>query len=133
MGDTFRRKLLSSIIISRTREYSADATLAAYDQVLDEMKQNGLTSDELDPIKVKFRSNYFSMLEGGHGASIPRYGLMHLLACFALFDNDPHLVNSILGGFMEVTPEAVQSVAQKLLQRTNRSIVIRQPAMKGAA
>jgi predicted Zn-dependent peptidase len=50
-----------------------------------------------------------------------------------LFDNDPHLVNSILGGFMEVTPEAVQSVAQKLLQRTSRSIVIRQPAMKGAA
>ena len=82
---------------------------------------------------MKFRSNYFSMLEGGHGASIPRYGLMHLLACFTLFDNDPQLVNSILGGFMEVTPEAVQSVAQKLLTRHNRSIVIRQPAKKGAA
>ncbi len=114
-------------------EYSADQTIAAYDQVLDEMKQKGMTSEELDPIKVKFRSNYFSMLEGGHGASIPRYGLMHLLACFTLFDNEPRLVNSILGGFMEVTPEAVQSVAQKLLTRHNRSIAIRQPAKKGAA
>ena len=55
------------------------------------------------------------------------------LACFSLFDNDPKLVNTILGGFMEVTPEAVQSVAQKLLTRHNRSIVIRQPAKKGAA
>jgi predicted Zn-dependent peptidase len=50
-----------------------------------------------------------------------------------LFDNDPRLVNSILGGFMEVSPEAVQSVAQKLLKRDNRSIVIRQPVKKEAA
>jgi len=114
-------------------EYSADQTIAAYDQVLEEMKEKGITSEELEPLKVKFRSNYFSMLEGGHGASIPRYGLMHLLACFTLFDNDPHLVNSILGGFMEVTPDAVHSAARKILTRPNRSIVIRQPAKKGAA
>jgi predicted Zn-dependent peptidase len=82
---------------------------------------------------VKFKSNYFSNLEGGHGAYIPRYGLMHLLACFSLFDNDPTLVNSILGGFMEVSPEAVQSVARKLFTRHTRSIVIRQPVKKGAA
>jgi len=110
-----------------------DQTIAAYDQIIDEMKEKGITAEELEPIKVKFRSNYFSMLEGGHGPSIPRYGLMHLLACFSLFDNEPNLVNTILGGFMKVTPEAVQSVAQKLLTRQNRSIAIRQPAKKGAA
>ena len=114
-------------------EYSADQTITAYDQILDEMKEKGVTPEELEPIKVKFRSNYFSMLEGGHGAHIPRYGLMHLLACFTLFDNDAQLVNTILGGFMEVSPDAVQSVAQKLLTPPNRSIVIRQPAKKGAA
>ena len=113
-------------------EYSVDQTIAAYDEILDEMKEKGITGDELEPIKVKFRSNYFSMLEGGHGASIPRYGLMHLLACFSLFDNEPQLVNSILDGFMEVPAEAVQSVAQKLFTRHNRSIAIRQPAKKGA-
>jgi zinc protease len=58
--------------------------------------------------------------------------LMHLLACFTLFDNEPRMVNTILDGFMDVTPDAVQSVAQKLLTRHNRSIVIRQPAKKGA-
>jgi predicted Zn-dependent peptidase len=58
---------------------------------------------------------------------------MHLLACFSLFDNDPKLVNTILGGFMDVTPEAVQSVAQKILTRPNRSIAIRRPAKKEAA
>jgi len=39
--------------------------IAAYDDILDEMKQKGITSEELEPIKVKFRSHYFSMLEGG--------------------------------------------------------------------
>src|SRR5580693_4580321 len=114
-------------------EYSVDQTIAAYDQIIAEMKEKGITSEELEPIKVKFRSNYFSMLEGGHGASIPRYGLMHLLACFTLFDNDPHLVNSILGGFMEVTPEQIRAVAQKYLDPNRRAIVIRRPTKKGAA
>ena len=112
-------------------EFSADQTIAAYDAVLDQIKEQGIQSGELDPVKVKFRSDYFSMLEGGHGSHIPRYGLMHLLACFTLFDNEPRLVNSILGGFMEVSPAAVQSVAQKLLTPSNRSVVIRQPV--GAA
>jgi predicted Zn-dependent peptidase len=58
---------------------------------------------------------------------------MHLLACFTLFDNEPKLVNTILDGFMEVTPERVQSVAQKLLTHDARSIVIRRPVKKGAA
>ena len=46
---------------------------------------------------------------------MPRYGLMHYLACFTLFDNDPSLVNTILDGFLAVTPEQVQDVAQKYL------------------
>jgi zinc protease len=114
-------------------EYSADQTIAAYDEVIDQIKQNGIHPADLDPIKVKFESDYFSMLEGGHGSSIPRYGLMHLLACFTLFDDEPQLVNTVLNGFLEVTHERVQSVAQQMLTRHNRSIVIRQPAQKEAA
>jgi predicted Zn-dependent peptidase len=64
---------------------------------------------------------------------VPRYGLMHCLACFTLFDRDPHLVNSILDGFLEVTPAQVQTVAQKCLQPSNRAIVIRRPIKKGRA
>ncbi len=114
-------------------EYSVDQTIAAYDEVIDQIKENGIHPADLDPIKVKFQSDYFSMLEGGHGSSIPRYGLMHLLACFTLFDNQPQLVNTVLGGFLEVSHEGVQSVAQKMLTRHNRSIVVRQPVQKEAA
>jgi len=85
------------------------------------------------PLKVKFRSDYYSTLEAGMGGYMPRFGLMHYLACFTLFDNDPTLVNSILDGFLDVTPAQAQAVAQKYLVRSNRAIVERRPVMKGAA
>jgi predicted Zn-dependent peptidase len=84
-------------------------------------------------LKIKFRSDYFSMLEGGHGSYIPRYGLMHCMACFTLFDNEPRLVNTVLRGFLEVTPATVQAVAQKYLVPAERSIVFRQPVAKVGA
>ena len=49
-------------------EYSSDQTLTAFDAVIREVQENGITEDELEQIKVKWRSDYFSMLEGGHGA-----------------------------------------------------------------
>ena len=114
-------------------EYSPEQMLAAYDDVLDAVRQQGIERDELDEVKVKFRSDYFSSLEGGHGGYIPRYGLMHYLACFTLFDDDPLLVNSILDGFNAVTLEQVRAAAQKYLDPARRALVIRRPSKKGAA
>jgi predicted Zn-dependent peptidase len=114
-------------------EYSAAQALAAFDAVLDAVRQQGIEREELEQVKVKFRSDYFSSLEGGHGGYIPRYGLMHYLACFTLFDNDPRLVNSVLQGFGDVTLEQVRGAAQKYLDPARRALVIRQPAKKGAA
>jgi len=108
-------------------EISDVATLAAFDAVLHEVQQNGISEDELQQIKVKWRSDYYSTLEGGRGGYMPRYGLMHLLACFTLFDNNPELVNSILDGFLAVEREDIQRVAKKYLVPENRAIVFRAP------
>jgi predicted Zn-dependent peptidase len=114
-------------------EIPVEQALAAYDAVLDEVRQKGIDGGELEQCKVKFRSDYISSLEGGHGAYIPRYGLMHYMACFTLFDGDPTLVNSILEGFLAVTPEQVRAAAQKYLDPQRRALVIRRPTAKGAA
>ncbi len=45
---------------------------------------------------------------------MPRYGLMHLLACFTLFDGEPQLVNTILDGFLAVTREEVPRCREKI-------------------
>jgi predicted Zn-dependent peptidase len=58
---------------------------------------------------------------------MPRYGLMHLLACFSLFDNEPQLVNTVLGGFLAVKREDIQGVAKKYLRNDKRAIVFRRP------
>jgi zinc protease len=109
-------------------EYSSEATLAEFDAVIREVQEKGISEDELQQLKVKWRSDYYSTLEGGRGGYMPRYGLMHLLACFTLFDNEPQLVNTILDGFLAVTREQVQEVAKKYLRPENRAIVFRKPA-----
>ncbi len=114
-------------------EYSADATIAAFDEVINELREKGIAAEELEPVKVKFRSDYYSMLEGGMGSYMPRFGLMHYLACFTLFDGDPKRINTILDGFQAVTPAQVQAGAQKYLIPHNRAIVVRKPIAKGAA
>jgi predicted Zn-dependent peptidase len=108
-------------------EYSADATIAAFDSVINDVQEKGIAADELDPVKVKFRADYYSMLEGGMGSYMPRFGLMHYLACFTLFDGDPQRINTILDGFLAVTPEQARKVAQKYLVPRNRAIVVRSP------
>ena len=135
VGDLFDYNgptLLVSRVLHKP-EYSSDQALEAYDAVIDAVCQQGIEQDELEQVKVKFRSEYVSSLEGGQGASIPRYGLMHYLACFTLFDNDPSLVNSILGGFLQVTREEVREAAHRYLDPKRRAIVFRQPTRMGAA
>jgi predicted Zn-dependent peptidase len=111
-------------------EICSEDTLAAFDQIVFIMQEKGISDSELDQLKIKWRSDYFATLEGGRGGHMPKYGLMHLLACFTLFDGDPQLVNTILDGFLAVTKEQVQVAARKYLQPQNRAIVFRKPIAK---
>ena len=114
-------------------EISAEQTVSAFDGVIAELQEKGISEDELDPVKVKFRADFYSTLEGGMGSYMPRFGLMHYLACFTLFDGDPHRINSTLDGFLAVTPAQAQSVAKKYLVPRNRAVLARRPvALAGA-
>jgi zinc protease len=113
-------------------EFSSGATLEAFDAVIREIQEKGISEDELQQLKVKWTSDYYSTLEGGRGGYMPRYGLMHLLACFTLFDGEPQLVNTILEGFLAVTREEVLAAAKKYLGYDQRSIVFRTPVKPAA-
>src|SRR5205085_9659186 len=105
-------------------EHSSEAALAAFDAVIHQVQEKGISADELEQLKVKWRSDYYATLEGGRGGYMPKYGLMHLLACFTLFDNEPQLVNTILDGFLNVTREEIQAVGRKYLRKEKRAIVL---------
>ncbi len=113
-------------------EYSSEATLEAFDHVIRDVRENGISSDELEQLKVKWRSDYYATLEGGRGGYMPKYGLMHLLACFTLFDNEPQLVNTILDGFLAVTRDEIEAAARKYLRNEKRAIVFRTPVKASA-
>jgi zinc protease len=113
-------------------EFSSEVTLAAFDAIIQEIQEQGISEDELQQLKVKWTSDYYSTLEGGRGGYMPHYGLMHLLACFTLFDGEPQLVNTILEGFLAVTREEVLAAAKKYLRNDQRSIVFRTPVKPAA-
>jgi zinc protease len=114
-------------------EFEPAAAIAAFDDVIREIGEQGVTEDELAAVKVKIRSDYYSMLEGGMGSYMPRFGLMHYLASFTLFDGDPDRVNTVLDQFQAVTSAEVQGAARKLLVPQNRAVLVRKPVAKGVA
>lgn len=107
-------------------DISTHAILAAFDSIIREVQQIGIGQEELAQVKLKWRSEYFDRLESG-GSYMPRYGLMHLIACFALFDNNPQLVNTILDDLLQVTEDEILRAARKCLRRENRAVVYRVP------
>jgi zinc protease len=121
--------LMTTRILHRPDIATANV-LAAYDKVIDELREKGPEADEMEQVKAKLKSDYYSALEAG--SSIPRFGLMHYLACFSLFDDDPSLVNTILDHFAGITPERVRESAARYLVPTNRAMVERRPVKGGA-
>jgi len=63
---------------------------------------------------------------------MPRFGLMHYLACFTLFDGDPNRINTILDEFLRVTPERIRDGAKKHLVPRNRAVLFRRPVAVAA-
>ena len=73
------------------------------------------------------RSSFFDDMEGG---GMPRFGRANLLAAFALFDDDPARINTILDEIDKVTVEDVKAAAAKWLVPANRTSIDSRPAAK---
>jgi predicted Zn-dependent peptidase len=105
-----------------------EAVLEAADSVIDPLRAKPVDQKTLDRARVKLRSSLYDTM-GQFGG----FGLMDLLASFALFDDDPAKVNDLVAQFDKVTPELVQKTAQEYLRPTNRTVIELQPAPKDAA
>ncbi len=99
---------------------SPDSILLQVDQAVADLEK-GVSQEDLDLAIVKTRSQLYDNL-GGLGI-----GRADLLACFALFDDDPARINSVEAEFRKVTPELIQKTAKEYLRPTNRTILIVDP------
>ena len=68
------------------------------------------------------RSGFYDVI-----GSAARFGLVDLLASFALFDDDPARINKLDAEFRKVTPELIQQTARKYLVPSNRTVLTIEP------
>lgn len=104
-----------------------DAALKAVDSAIAPLRESRVDQALLDRAKVKLRSSLYDTM-GQFGG----FGMMDLLASFALFDDDPARINSLDSNFDRVTPELIQKTAQEYLRPGNRTVIELQPAPKTA-
>jgi zinc protease len=107
---------------------TSDTVLAAMDTAINPLLSSPVDKQLLDRARVKARSSLYDTMTQFGG-----FGLMDLLASFALFDDDPSRVNSVVPQFDQVTPELIHKTAQEYLRPTNRTVVVLQPVPKNTA
>jgi predicted Zn-dependent peptidase len=102
-----------------------ETVLEAINTVVEPLRSKPVDQKTLDRSLVKLRSSLYDTM-GQFGG----FGLMDLLASFALFDDDPSRVNSLVSEFRKVTPELAQKTAQEYLRPGNRTVVLVEPVQK---
>ncbi len=130
LGNQFNYKgpMLWSAFLIYDPTTKPETVVEAIDTVVNPLLSKPVDQKSLDRARVKLRSSLYDTM-GRQGG----FGLMDLLASFALFDDNPAKINELVAQFNKVTPELVQKTAQEYLRPGNRTIIELQPAPKDAA
>jgi predicted Zn-dependent peptidase len=115
--------MLWSVGLIHDADDDADAILAAVDEVIAPLTEAPISPEALERARTKVRSNLYDAVD-----SATRFGLVNLIASFALFDDDPEEINRIEENFAAVTPELVEATAREYLRASNRSALEVVPA-----
>jgi predicted Zn-dependent peptidase len=102
-----------------------DDVLHAIDAAIAPLREKPVDAQLLERSKVKLRSNLYDKI-GQFGG----FGLVDMLASFALFDDDPARVNTLDAKFQEVTPELILKTSREYLRPENRTVILLQPKPK---
>jgi zinc protease len=101
---------------------SADAILRFMDEEIERLRATPIDKAELERMRIKFRSDFYSMISRFLGI-----GLAEILACSALFDDDPGRINAIEETLGQVTPELILKTAREYLRPANRTVLAIEP------
>ncbi len=113
---------LFTLALFHDQDKSTDAILKVIDEEIERIRREPVDAATLDLARVKMRSYLYDQIEGFFG-----FGRADLLASFALFQDDPSLINRLEQQFAAVTPELVLKTAQEYLRPTNRTILTIEP------
>jgi zinc protease len=106
----------------------SEQIMAAVDGVIGKLQSAPVDRALLDRSLTKLRSGLYDSITDFGG-----FGRANLLACFALFDDNPGRINSLEAEFRKVTPELIQKTAREYLRQTNRTVLELVPGAKAPA
>ena len=98
----------------------ADSIIHQFDIAVADLKN--VTNEDLQLAVVKIRSGLYDAMGGNFGI-----GKVNMLACFALFDDNPAKINTLESEFKKITPQVIRETAAKYLNPKNRTILIIEP------
>jgi len=96
--------------------------LSAIDDVIESLRCKPVDQSLIDRSITKMRSSLYDTLTQFGG-----FGRADLMACYALFDDDPSRIDSLESEFRKVTPELVGRTAREYLRNTNRTVLLIEP------
>ncbi|HEU4530246.1 MAG TPA: pitrilysin family protein [Steroidobacteraceae bacterium] len=108
--------------LTHDAQHTSDQILVDFDAEIARLQNERVSEAELERARTKYRSDLYDVL-----GQASRFGIVDLLASFALFDDDPALINKIEPRIAEVTPELIQQTARKYLRPENRTILRIEP------
>lgn len=110
--------MLFSADLIHDEKYTSKEILASVDSVVAQLQDKPVDQATIDRAIVKLRSGLYDTMQQFGGV-----GRADLLACYALFDDNPSKINDIEASFRKVTPALIQATAKEYLRKTNRTIV----------
>lgn len=111
--------MLFDISLIHDDKFTAAKITKSLDQVIADLQAKGVTQKDIDRGLVKLRSGLYDTMTQFGG-----FGRADLLACFALFDDNPQKINQIEANFRRVTPALIQKTAREYLRSSNRTTVV---------
>jgi len=114
--------MLFTVWLFHDTQVKANEILATTDSAIKELQTKPIDEATMKRAMVKLRSDLYDTVDFMFG-----FGRADLLACFALFNDDPARINKIEEEFLKVTPELIQKTAKEYLRPSNRTILTIEP------
>jgi zinc protease len=105
-------------------DIKAEDVQAIVEAEIERIKSEGVTADELIKVKNQYRLDRFqSGSEGEYSSLQTALGRALALAEFAMFDDDPSLINVDIDHYLAVTAEQVRDVARRYFVPENTAVL----------
>jgi predicted Zn-dependent peptidase len=116
---TYDGPMLWMVYLVHDPGVAPEAIVADIDAEIARLQAEPPSAEELTRALTKLRAALYDL-----AGSSTRFGLVDLLACFALFDDDPSRINRLEADFGAVSPALISEVARKYLAPARRTVQV---------